>query len=300
MCLESDAKACLLIEARLRFRELVALVLEHALEHVPLKDCLLAFGGTSSLLGQQAEEHPVVLNEQRIATGEDRECSDLRLVHDRDRETGRLALDRLIAQGGRVADGHGHRWRAGDRSQERRVARGNDCPPGAGDLHRRVGEGLPQRFGCAIGRPDQRLSEVECRGALLESTQGLRRHERHEVGQSRGEREQPRDHDPRCIGRFSGRGGRAGDARDQDRGGEEERPDGRDPQASACIADPVLGGAPEQDRPDALEEHETPDDQARRDQIPARADGVRNDQRADTRGQRYEHEVPSHRHEVAD
>ena len=74
--LEGDAEARLLVEAGLRFGELVALVLEHALEHVPLEDRLLAFGGTSGLLGQQAEEHAVVLHEQRIATGEHRQRSN--------------------------------------------------------------------------------------------------------------------------------------------------------------------------------------------------------------------------------
>ena len=99
MRLEGDAEARLLIEAGLRFGELVALVLEDALEHVPLEDCLLAFGRTGGLLGQQAEEHAVVLHEQRIATGEHRQRSNRRFVPDRHGEAGRLTLDRGIAPG---------------------------------------------------------------------------------------------------------------------------------------------------------------------------------------------------------
>ena len=97
--LEGDAEARLLIEAGLRFGELVALVLEHALQHVPFEDGLLAFGGTGGLLGQQAEEHAVVLHEQRIATCEHRQGSNRRFASDRHGEAGRLTFDRRHRSG---------------------------------------------------------------------------------------------------------------------------------------------------------------------------------------------------------
>ena len=277
--LERDAEARLIIEAGLRFGELVALVLEHALQHVAFEDCLLAFGGTGGLLGQQSEEHAVVLHEQRIATCEHRQRSNRQFVPDRHGEAGRFSFDGGIAQGRRLADRDRHGWGAGDRSGDGRVPSCNDCAPGAGDSHRRLGERLPERIGFTVRRRDERLSEVERRGALLKPPQGLRRHERHQVGQPRREGEQPRDHDQRSVGRLPGRGERAGNAREQDRGGEQQCADRRDPQARACIADPVSGGPPEQDRPNALEEHETADDQGRCDRVPARADGERDDQR---------------------
>ena len=209
MRLEGDAEARLIIEAGLRFGELVALVLEHALEHVPLEDCLLAFSGTRGLLGQQAEEHAVVLHEQRVATGEHRQGSNRRFGSDRHREACRLTLDRGLAQGCHLADDDGHGGRAGDRLSNGRIPRRNDRPPGACDLHRRFGEGLPERLGSTVGRRDERLAEVERRGALLEPSQGLRRHERHEVGQSRRECEQTRDRTSTRLDRLAGRGGRA-------------------------------------------------------------------------------------------
>ena len=65
MRLEGDTEAGLFVEPSLQFGQLVAAILEFALEDDLLEDGLLAFGREGCLRGQQPEEHAVVLDEQR-------------------------------------------------------------------------------------------------------------------------------------------------------------------------------------------------------------------------------------------
>jgi hypothetical protein len=301
--LERGAEPCLALELCPGGGQLEARILQLAREHAALADGLPSLVGTGGLRREQAEEHDVVLNEQRpgVRIGDEQPLArDVGLDRDRD-PRGSDAVPAGL--GGRldirVTDDHAARWLAADDPGDRWLAERHDARRPVRDHPRRLGEGDPDPILVGVeGRADQRLADVERDGALLEATQRHGREEGGQVADPGGQREEARQDEDAGIG--GGAGGRGGGSRTghEDAGREQHRGAGGDLEPRPGVADASAAGSEQDHRRDELDGDEICDDEQRQSRVAARADEDRD------RGSREPHQragrQPSgHGHEMA-